>query len=92
MTRLKLSLGVIKLGFGMSKGTREMIEERNLDGIYYRVIRGGKVYNLCLTDLTKEEREKILKEKSAEYLLDVCQHLAERLRTIGDKFDIVSKG
>ena len=36
--------------------------ERELDGIYYRVERDGKWCNLCFTDLTTSEQEKMIKK------------------------------
>ena len=42
--------------------------KRNLDGCYFRVTRDDKVENVCFTDLTPEEREKIIRDRSADEL------------------------
>ena len=61
---------------------------RNLDGIYFRVERDGKWQNLCFSDLTEEEREEVLKDKSQDFILQLTLILAKRLREVGDKFDL----
>ncbi len=35
--------------------------ERELDGIYFRINRNGNWHNICFTDLTKSEREELIK-------------------------------
>ena len=62
--------------------------KRNLDGCYFRVRRGDKYEDLCFTDLTRDEQEELLKDKSAEFIVGLAQHLAETLRKIGDEFDL----
>ena len=61
---------------------------RNLDGVYFRVERDGKFENVCFSDLTSEEREKILADKPTEWLKQMCRLLADSLRKIGDFTDI----
>lgn len=61
---------------------------RNLDGIYFRVERDGKWQTLCFSDLTEEEREEVLKDKSQDFILQLTLILAKRLREVGDKFDL----
>ena len=65
--------------------------ERELDGIYYRVERDGKWCNLCFTDLTTSEQEKMIKKYDAEGLKRMVMLLAKILRDIGDTFNIVAK-
>ena len=65
--------------------------ERELDGIYYRVERDGKWYNLCFTDLTTTEQEEMIKKYDAEGLKRMVMLLAKILRDIGDTFNIVAK-
>lgn len=65
--------------------------ERELDGIYYRVERDGKWYNLCFTDLTTAEQEEMIKKYDAEGLKRMVILLAKILRDIGDTFNIVAK-
>ena len=62
---------------------------RNLDGIYFRVKRNGKYENVCFSDLTESEREEVCKDRPAEWYKSVAYHLADRLQTIGNHFDIV---
>ena len=68
---------------------------RNLDKIYFRVMRDGKGVNVCFSDLTPNERadiyeELVLKGDShiAEYYRRVAYHLADRLKAIGDELDL----
>ena len=64
--------------------------KRNLDEIYFRVKRNEKYENVCFSDLTETEREKICKDRPAEWFKSVAYHLADRIKTIGDTFDIVA--
>lgn len=65
--------------------------QRNLDGIFFRVMRDGKPYNRCFTDLSVEEREEVLRPYSREQLYTMVVFLADTIRTIGDELNIVSK-
>ena len=62
--------------------------ERNLDGIYYRMVHDGKVFNKCFTDLTEEDQKNILEGYEKDQLIRMCQLLAGTLRQIGDQLDI----
>jgi len=62
--------------------------KRELDGIYYRVEREGKFFNLCFTDLTVGEQREFLERLNTEGLIRMCHLLAEALRTVGEQFDI----
>lgn len=53
---------------------------RDLDSMYFRVERDGKWENICFTDLTKEERNEVMKDKDNEWLKNVCNYLADRVR------------
>lgn len=64
---------------------------RNLDDCYFRVQREGKWQNICFSDLNEQEREKILQGRNAEWLKNLCGHLADRLMLIGEQFDIVGE-
>ena len=37
--------------------------QRNLDGVYFRMERDGKWTNVCFSDLTEEEMDKVMKER-----------------------------
>lgn len=60
--------------------------KRNLDGIYFIIDHEP----ICFSDMTEEEQDNILNEKSDEWLRSVCKILAKTIREIGDKFDLVS--
>lgn len=61
---------------------------RNLDGVYFRVQRGEKYENICFSDMTEDERDKIMEDKPVEWLKAMCEILASTLRGIGDQFNI----
>ena len=63
--------------------------KRDLDGCYFRVKRDGKWGNACFSDLTPEEREEIIGNRSAEWWKSLACHEADRLRFVGDRFEIV---
>ena len=62
---------------------------RNLDGVYFRVYRDGRYQNICFSDLTEEEMDDVLKDKSEEWLHRMCKILGQTIRNIGDQLDIV---
>lgn len=62
---------------------------RNLDGAYFRVERNGKWESICFTDLTMEERNKVMeKNKDVQWLMSMCKYLADTIREIGDALNI----
>ena len=63
----------------------------NLDGIYFRVKRNEKYENVCFTDLTEAEREEICKDRPAEWYKSALYHLADRIKVIGDTFDVAGE-
>ena len=65
--------------------------KRDLDGVFFRVKRDGKWGNVCFSDMTPEEREEVLGDRSAEWWKSLACHLGERLRKMGDQFDIVCR-
>ena len=60
---------------------------RELDGCYFRIVRDGIGQSVCFTDLTKEEREKLLEDKDTQFLKNLCCYLAERILELGDIID-----
>ena len=58
---------------------------RNLDGVYFRI----GTENICFSDLTEEQQDEVMNGRSEEWLKSLCKHLAERLREVGDRFDII---
>ena len=65
--------------------------QRDLDGVYFRVCRYGKWGNVCFSDMTPEEIEERIGERPAQWWKSLACHMGERLRTMGDNFDIVCK-
>lgn len=65
--------------------------QRNLDGIYFIVMRDGKPYNRCFTDLSIAERERVLRTYSREELHTMVGILADTVRKMGDELNIVSR-
>ena len=62
---------------------------RNLDSVYYRVVRDGKHVNRCFSDLTESEQNEIMAEYNAEQLRRLCRYLCISIRQIGDTLDLV---
>lgn len=65
------------------------MEKRNLDGIYFRIQRDDKWDNVCFSDLTKDERNEVMENRSEQWLKEMCQILADVIVNIGEQFDIV---
>lgn len=64
---------------------------RELDGYFFRVERDGKWQNICWSDLTEEEMNKLLENRSVEWLKSLCIGLGKVIRHIGDTLDITTK-
>jgi hypothetical protein len=64
---------------------------RNLDGCYFRVERDGKWLNLCFSDLTEQERGKVMSGKGVPWLISLAEHLADTLHAFGDAFGIYGR-
>lgn len=62
--------------------------DRNLDGVYFRVKRGGKWGKVCFSDMTPEERDEVIKDRPVEWWKMLAYILGDTLREIGDRFDI----
>lgn len=67
------------------------MKNRNLDGVYFRVNRGGEWQPICFSDLTPEERDEVLKGRPAEWLKNLCCILADTIKNIGEVFDLEGK-
>lgn len=63
--------------------------KRNLDGVYFRIQRDGKWDNVCFSDLTKDERNEVMENRSEQWLKEMCQILADVIVNIGEQFDIL---
>ena len=64
------------------------IEFRELDGVYFRIERNGKWQNICFSDLTEEEMDRVMEGRCEEWLRNLCKILGQTMRTIGDQLDI----
>ena len=62
--------------------------DRNLDGIYFRVKREDKWQNICFSDLSDTEMEDVLKNRTEEWLKNMCKVLGRTIKYIGDQLDI----
>lgn len=62
---------------------------RNLDGVYFRVKRDNEWQNICFSDLTEDERNKMMENRSVKWLQSLCNILANKLKDIGDQFDLM---
>lgn len=62
--------------------------DRNLDGVYFRVKRDGKWCNVCFSDMTPEERDVTIGDRSVEWWRSLAYILADCLKEIGNQFDI----
>jgi hypothetical protein len=62
---------------------------RNLDGLYFRIERDGKWQDICFTDLTQQERDRVMANRSERWLASVVNYLADVIAGIGEEFDLV---
>ena len=62
---------------------------RNLDGVYFRIKRDDKWQNICFSDLSDDEMEEVMQERTVEWLKSLCKTLGHTIRDIGDQLDIV---
>lgn len=61
---------------------------RKLDGVFFRVQRDGKWLNLCVSDMTPEERAEALKNKDETFLRKLVDILADTISDIGEQLDL----
>lgn len=66
-------------------------EQRNLSGIYFRFKNEetGKWENRVFEDLPQEKQDEMMSGRSVEWLQSLAKQLANTIREIGDKFDIM---
>lgn len=62
---------------------------RNMDGAYFRVERNGKWQDVCFTDLTLEEIDKVIGERGAEWWKGLAIHLKDRINRIAEQLDLI---
>ncbi len=63
--------------------------DRNLDGVYFRVKRNKEWQNVCFSDLTREEKEDVCRDRSVEWLKELAFVMADTIKSIGDYFDLI---
>jgi hypothetical protein len=61
---------------------------RDLDGIYFRVLRDGKWDNICFSDLTEDEMDLVLERFDDLAMRRMCKLLGKKIREIGDLVDL----
>lgn len=66
-----------------------MKEQRNISGMYFRVVRNGKWENVCFEELEHDEMYAIMNEKDKEYVMGLAEELAKTINAIGEELDIV---
>jgi hypothetical protein len=64
---------------------------RNLDGIYFRIKRDGKWGNVCFSDLTDDEMNHVMQNRSEEWYKRMCIYLGHRIKEIGDELDLMCR-
>lgn len=70
-----------------------LIPHRDLDRVFFRIHEQDDTYdNVCFSDLTEDEQDEMLENRSVDWLKSMCKHLANTIRTIGDQFDLVATG
>lgn len=60
--------------------------KRNLDGVYFRI----GTDNICFSDLSEEQMEEVLENRSKDWLKSMCIILGQTIREIGDELDLVA--
>ncbi len=71
--------------------------QRNLDGVYFRVKRGGKWENVCYSDMEQQEREEVVAARIAErtpeeraaWWRSMADILADQLYGMGEQLGVV---
>lgn len=63
--------------------------KRNLDNVYFRVKRDNRWENICFSDMTEAERDSVMLGESEAWLREMCNIMANTLREVGDKLNIV---
>lgn len=78
----------IKAARGIAMSTYP--KKRELDGVYFRIHRNGKWCDICFSDMTEEERKKVMENRSIEWLKELANILANAIRGIGDQLDLIA--
>jgi hypothetical protein len=63
-----------------------------IDGVYFRVQRNDKWENICFSDLTEEEQDEMMKDRSEEWLKSLCKILGNSIHKVAEQFEIFRQG
>ena len=63
-------------------------KERGMDGVYFRVKRGGEYHAVCWSDLTDEERSEIGEGRPLEWWRNMALIMTRQLRWVADELDL----
>lgn len=58
-------------------------KQYEVDGAYYRIKRGDKWDNICISDMTPTERRALFESQGSDYLLKVIDILSDSLHDMG---------
>jgi len=47
--------------------------DRNLDGVYFRIMRNGKWDSVCFSDLTEEQMDLVMDDQPIDWLKSLCK-------------------
>lgn len=65
-------------------GEKTYPARRDLDGVYFRVERDGRWESVCFTDLTEEERGRVMEGRPEGWAREMALIMARTLREVGD--------
>ena len=61
---------------------------RDMDGVYFRVKRGGEYSAVCWSDLTDEERSEMGEGRPLEWWREMTSIMTRQLRRVADELDL----
>lgn len=70
-----------------------MKEQRSISGVYFRYFNpeSDKWENWCFEDLPEFEQDKIMQQRSAEWLRNMIKTLANTINQVAETFNITAK-
>lgn len=63
-----------------------------LDSVFVQIIRSGKQFTRCFTDLTEQEQKNYLDTLNVDGVKELCTLMANTVRGIGDLFGMKFTG
>ena len=72
-------------------------KQRNLDGVYFRVERDGRMQNVCYSDMEQRERDEVARKKmenstpaeQAQWWRSMADLLADQLYDMGEQLGVM---